>query len=229
MCSFLSKRALLVANFLTFAIHKYLFQKMKKIFMLASFILMQQLVQAQNKLHFPKMGIKAAYLSSVTLPGFKIGVEVPSRIIRTKKYLKTDGMATTRERSWNLNLGFYHHANFHDNLYLLAERQYRRQYKKGFFMDLALGLGYSRTFLGNATYAMNANGNIEKKSLAGYNYIMYSAGSSLGYDFSKTKKLPVKCFIKSSIFAITPYNSSNYIRPTYEVGIILPLNSIKNN
>jgi hypothetical protein len=193
---------------------------MKQLFIL-SFCLMSQLTtKAQNKLDFPKTSFKAAYMSSVTLPGFKIGMEY---LNKTKLKLKQKSWGTktiSKERYWTLNLGLYHQPELHTNLYLLGEKQFRRQYGKGFFMDLAPGFGYSRAFLTEETYVLTKDGTVSKKTLTGNNYAMLSIGGAVGYDFSKMKKLPLKVYLKPSLFAILPYNSSKYIRPTYEIGLI---------
>jgi hypothetical protein len=201
---------------------------MKRIFALLLWLICQHVAEAQKKLDFSQVGIKAAYLSSVTLPGFKVGVELPTKVITKTKQRSWGTKTILKERYWTLNLGFYHHPDFHNNLYLLAERQFRRQYSKGFFMDFAPGIGYSRTFLGAATYALDADGNVAKKNLVGYNYLMYSLSGSFGYDFSKTKNQPFKLYFKPSAFALTPYNSTFYLRPTYEIGMIYKLGSKGN-
>jgi hypothetical protein len=126
-------------------------------------------------------------------------------------------------------LGFYHHKTFHSNLYFLFERQLRRQYSRGFFLESALGLGYSRTFLSGTTYKVE-NNVVSIKKWAGYNYAMISISGGLGFDFSKKSKRPLKTFIKPSLFVLTPYNSYLYLRPTIELGIIYsPANLIKDN
>lgn len=197
------------------------FSLMKKLFALLFCLVSLHNAQAQ-------MGIKAAYMSSVTLPGFKVGVEIPTKVITKTKQRSWGTKTILKERYWTFNLGFYHHPDFHDNLYLLAERQFRRQYSKGFFMEFAPGVGYSRTFLTKSTYTLKDDGTVSKKSLAGYNYLMLSMAGSIGYDFSKTKNLPFKLYLKPSLFTIAPYNSSKYIRPTYEIGVVFPLNSKEN-
>jgi hypothetical protein len=201
---------------------------MKRIFILLLLLICQHVVEAQKKFDFSQTGIKVAYMGSVTLPGFKVGVELPIKVITKTKQRSWGTKTILKERYWTLNLGFYHHPDFHDNLYLLAERQFRRQYSNGFFMELAPGVGYSRTFLGAATYALDPDGTVSKKSFVGYNHLMLSAAGGLGYDFSKTKNLPFKCFLKPSILVITPYNSTLYFRPTYEIGLIYKLGSKLN-
>ena len=194
---------------------------MKKLFALFLWLACLHSTQAQ-------MSIKAAYMSSVTFPGFKVGIEMPTKVKTITKQRSWGTKTILKERYWTLNVGFYHHPDFHDHLYLLAERQFRRQYSKGFFMELAPGIGYSRTFLGKATYTLADDGTVSKKTLAGYNFLMLSVAAGVGYDFSKTKNLPFKLYLKPSFFAIAPYNSTKYMRPTYEIGMIYPLGSKKN-
>lgn len=196
---------------------------LKKLFVLLLWLLFQQAAKAQKNLGFSNAGIKGAYMGSVTFPGFKVGVEIPTKIITVTKGTRT----ILKERYWTLNVGFYHHPDFHDNLYFLVERQWRRQYGRGFFIELAPGVGYSRTFLGNATYTLADDGTVSQKSLAGYNYLMLSMSGSLGYDFSKTTNLPIKLYLKPSFFAIMPYNSTKYMRPTYEIGVIFPVGATR--
>jgi hypothetical protein len=196
---------------------------MKKLFALLLWLICQHAAQAQDT----KVGIKAAYMGSVTLPGFKVGVEFPAKVIVVNKQRSWGTKTILKERYWTLNVGFYHHPNFHDNLYFLVERQWRRQYGRGFFMELAPGVGYSRTFLGNPTYTLADDGTVSQKSLAGYNYLMLSVAGSLGYDFSKTTNLPIKLYLKPSFFAIMPYNSTKYMRPTYEIGVIFPVGATR--
>lgn len=188
---------------------------MKKLFALCIGLLCLQKVYTQNTIPLPQTGIKAAYMGSVIYPGFKVGIERPTKVIQLEKGRKT----ILRERYWTLNFAFYHHQTFHSNLYLLAERQLRRQYGNGFFLESALGLGFSRTFLSGATYQVE-NETISKKTLAGHNYAMFSFAGGLGYDFSKKRKVPLKAYFKPSLFFLAPYNSFVYARPTVELGVI---------
>jgi hypothetical protein len=198
---------------------------MKKFIMLLLWLLCQHTIHAQEKSDASKVGIKAAYMSSVISPGFKVGVEYLTKVTPKTKQRSWGTKTILKERYWTLNLGFYRQVDFHSNLYLLAERQFRRQYGKGFFMDIAPGIGFSRTFLDKTTYTLADDGTVSKKTLAGYNYLMLSMAGSLGYDFSKTKNLPLKLYLKPSIFTILPFNSNKLIRPSYEIGVIFTPNS----
>ena len=140
----------------------------------------------------PQKAIKAAYLGSIIYPGFKIGFERPYKAYQIDKSKRWGTKSVMTERYWTANLGYYHHPNFHDNLFLLLEWQKRRQNANGWFMDLAPGLGYSRTFLGGTAYTVSDNGTVEIKKLAGYNYALLAASFGGGYNWGMKKENPLK-------------------------------------
>lgn len=193
---------------------------MKKLFVLCTGLMCLNAIYAQKTTELPQTGIKAAYMGSVIYPGFKVGIERPYKVIQLDKTKSRGTKTILKERYWTLNLGYYHHTTFHDNIYLLAEWQMRRQKPKGWFFEFAPGVGYSRTFLGGTTYRVSDNGEVSKKKLAGYNYAMLSVAGGVGYDFSKKSETPVKAFFKPSLFFLAPYNIFVYFRPTVELGII---------
>jgi hypothetical protein len=179
---------------------------MKKLFALLLWLICLHSTKGQKNFELPETSIKVAYMGSVTYPGFKVGIEIPTKVIPVEKQRSWGTKTILKERYWTLNVGFYHHPGFHDNLYFLAERQFRRQYNSGFFTEFSPGLGFSRTFLG-------------------YNYLMVSVAGSIGYDLSKQLDIPLKIYLKPSFFALAPYNSTKYMRPTYEIGMAFPLGS----
>lgn len=168
----------------------------------------------------PQTGFKASYMGSIIYPGFKLGIERPIKVTQVEKQKKNGVKTYNKERYLTLNLGFYHHPTFHDNIYLLAEYQMRRQKSKGWFWEFSPGLGYSRTFLGGTTYNVSDNGDVTKASAAGYNYSMFSLAGGLGYDFSKRGNTHMKMFFKPSLIFMAPYNSFVYMRPTVELGVV---------
>jgi hypothetical protein len=200
---------------------------MKNVFA-SFFLLFAQFCFAQTetarRVDLPETGLKVSYLGSLIYPGFKIGIEQPYEVIQVEKQKKWGVKTYLKERYWTLNLGFYHHPTFHDNLYLLAEWQLRRQKPSGWFFEFAPGVGYSRTFLGGTTYKVADNGEVSKKTAAGYNYAMFSLSGGLGYDFMQKTERPIKAFLKPSLFFLTPSNSFVYFRPTVELGAIFNIN-----
>ena len=162
-----------------------------------------------------------SYNSSLIYPGIRIGIEIPVYSINLTKNTN-DGRNKTiiKDRLISLNSGFYHHPGFHDNLYFNAEWTMRRTYKNRFFNDFSLGTGYSRTFLGGTTYKADKNGTVKIIKSAGYNYALIITGAGFGFDFSKSSGIPLSVFGKFDILTMFPYNSTIYLRPIIEAGLI---------
>jgi hypothetical protein len=192
---------------------------MKSIVLILLILGFTNLCFAQNTApQMPQTSLKAAYLGSIVYPGFKIGFERPYKVIQVEKKRKNGNKIILKERSLTANLGYYHHETFHDNFYLLIERQKRRQKMSGWFSEIAPGIGYSRTFLGGTTYKVDDAGEVTKKTAAGYNYAMVSLAFGGGYNFAMKRDLPIKAYYKVSLFTMFPYNSFVYLRPTVELG-----------
>ena len=166
------------------------------------------------------LNLNLSYNSSLIYPGITMGVEFPLYHINVQvsKNQKTVRFYT-RGRFITGSLNWYHHPDFHDNLYLTAEWLMRRTRYGGFISEFSAGPGFSRTFLGGTTYKVDDNGNISVVRLAGYNYALITFGGGLGYDFSMKKHLPFSVVAKMNIISMFPYNSTIYFRPVLEVGI----------
>jgi len=101
----------------------------------------------------------------------------------------------------------------------------RRTKLNGFVTEFSPEVGLSRTFLSGTTYKVDNNGNVTIVKAAGYFYALISIGGGIGYDFSKTKQKPFIIFSKCNILMMFPYNSTIYLRPVLEIGLIYqPLN-----
>jgi hypothetical protein len=166
------------------------------------------------------MNLKLTYVSSLIYPGISIGVEYPINHV-TLSVLKNQILIKriSRDRFISGNLNWYHHAGFHDNLYLTAEWVMRRTRYTGLISEFSMGPGLSRTFVGGTTYKVDDQGNISIVKLAGYYYALITAGGGLGYDFSMKKQLPLSALAKLNIISMFPYNSTVYFRPVLELGI----------
>jgi hypothetical protein len=206
---------------------------MKTFFRMLPLLCLGTVMSAQSTNLNPTLlqtGIKAAYQGSLLYPGFKLGIEHPYKVIEVNKTKKWGTKTILKERYLTANLGYYHHETFHDNLYLLFERQKRRQHLNGWFTEHAPGIGYSRTFLGGTTYAVSDQDEVTKKELAGYNYALVSFALGAGYNFAMKEQQPLKIYGKASMLGFFPHNSSVYLRPTVEIGVVYaPQNFWKAN
>jgi hypothetical protein len=160
------------------------------------------------------------YNSSLIYPGISAGVEIPLyhinlQVSKNQKIVKF----CTRGKFITGTLNWYHHPDFHDNLYLTAEWLMRRTKYSGLITEFSAGPGFSRTFLGGTTYRLDDKGNVTVVKLAGYNYALITFGGGLGYDFSMKKHLPFSTIAKMNIISMFPYNSTIYFRPVLEIGI----------
>jgi hypothetical protein len=164
--------------------------------------------------------LKLSFIGSLIYPGIGTGIEFPvfhinEQVSENQKIVRY----YTKSRFISGNLNWYHHPDFHDNLYLTAEWVMRRTKYKGFLSEFSVGPGFSRTFLGGTTYRVDEKGNISVVKGAGYNYALLKIGGGFGYDFSMTKQLPFSAFATMNLISIFPYNSTIYFRPVLELGL----------
>lgn len=181
----------------------------------------------------PKPEIKISYISSLIYPGVSAGAGLMVKERDIIRQNRKSGSATFARRQFAaVNINWYHHPGFHDNLYLTAEWSERKLKKSGYYSEFSLGPGYSRTFLGGITYKIENNGSISVKKHSGYNYALVNIGGGIGYDFSPVKKTPLSVFAKMNLILMFPYNSTIYFRPALELGVRINaifFSGIKNN
>ncbi len=200
-----------------------MFQKMKKIMLciaLCSFLFTcagQEIING---------GLKIAAQGSLIYPGCKFGFEYPVQRIELRK--RNDKLLI-KDRFLTANIGWYHHPNFHDNIYLITEWQSRKIRANGLFTEFSPGIGYSRTFIGSTTYVVNDAGAVNKVNSAGYNYALLSVGFGAGYNLAVRHDLPLALYSKISLLTLFPYNGFIYPRPTLEIGIVFKLQNFLNN
>lgn len=171
-----------------------------------------------------------SYNSSLIYPGARFGFEFPIRSIKIIKEKSNGEKVVIKDRFITTQLGWYHHPSFHDNFYLTAGWTMRRIQARGFYTQFSPEIGYSRTFLGGTTYTVDDNDETHIKKLAGYNYLLLSLGVGLGYDFEKIRNKPFAIYYKFNTLLMYPYNSTFYLRPTMELGVIYkPKNFFRHN
>ncbi len=165
--------------------------------------------------------LSLSYISALIYPGARFGVELPVNTIYISKKRKSGKTRDfTKDRFVTVNLSWYHHPAFHDNVYASAGWTLRRTKSNGFLTEFSPEIGLSRTFLGGTTYQVDDNGNVSIKKRAGYYYALFSVGGGIGYDFSNTKRKPFSIFSKFNVLMMLPYNSTIYLRPVVEIGLI---------
>ena len=165
--------------------------------------------------------VKLAYNSSVIYPGIRTGIEFPTEIINLDKTRKNGRHLSLKiERFFTLNAGWYHHPDFHDNVYPTLGYSIRRTSSNGFMTELSPEAGFSRTYLGGTTYRVDDSGKVSIEKHAGYTYFLMSFSSGLGYDLSVRHTRPVILYMKGSLLMMLPYNSTVYLRPAIETGVI---------
>jgi hypothetical protein len=125
----------------------------------------------------------------------------------------------TKSRLLSGKINWYHHPEFHDNVYLTTEWIMRRTGYKGFISEFSMGPGFSRTFLSGTTYAVDDNGNVTVIKLSGYSYALITIGCGFGYDYWCRKQLPYEIYARMNLISMFPYNSTVYFRPVFEAGI----------
>ncbi len=167
------------------------------------------------------VGWKLAYNSSLIYPGARAGIEIPVKSIRITRENRPGKIPSlTKYRFITANIGWYHHPEFHDNIYPTAGFIMRRTKSSGFITEFSPEIGYSRTYLGATTYRIDNNGRVTIEKHAGYSYMLLSVGEGVGYDFSVTRSKPFIAFLKFNLLMMFPYNSTIYLRPAIDAGLI---------
>jgi len=165
--------------------------------------------------------INLAYNATILYPGVRAGIEYPFRHIDFTRYRKhKPARNLVKERMLTAEIGYYHHATFHDNIYLLLGYQLRRFGRKRLFTEFSPSIGYSRTFLGGETYVVDdQTGAVSIKKFAGYHYAILSLGGGLGYKYSANTSF----YSRLSLLTMFPSNNFVYLRPTLELGVVLKM------
>lgn len=175
-----------------------------------------------KSMHLP--GVKIAYTGSLIYPGFSTGAEI---LLKTSVVTGTKNIPEKQSRTRNqlitLNINYYHHREFHDNLFLTAEWIYRKIRSGGFFSEYSAGAGFSRTFLNTTAYRVADDGTVSVLKHPGYNYALITAGGGIGFDFFPGKRVPLQAFTKMDIIGMYPYNNVIYLRPVLELGTRLSI------
>jgi hypothetical protein len=204
--------------------------KMKILVLLLFCLTLNLNAQTSDSLINRSANLTLSYNGSLIYPGARFGFEFPVRSIELTKKKSSGEKIFIKDRFVTAQIGWYHHTSFHDNLYLTTGFTMRRIQPRGFFTQFSPEIGYSRTFLGGTTYTVDENDEVDINKLAGNNHLLLSVGAGLGYDLEKAKNKPFAIYSKFNALLMYPYNSTFYLRPTIELGVIYkPENFLKHN
>jgi len=197
---------------------------MNKLRRVISFFLLSQMLNARaqtsDSLTSKSINLYLSYNSSLIYPGERLGVELPIKSIELIKHKKKHEKRITKDRFFTAQVGWYYHPTFHGTLYFTGGWTMRRTNAKGFFTVFSPEIGFSRTFLGGTVYSVDTHSNVQINKRTGYYYGLVSVGGGLGYDFEVSKDIPFAVQTKFHLLLMYPYNSTYYLRPTFEIGII---------
>jgi len=190
------------------------------LFATSSYFCFSQTADSTKTQRIP-INLKVSYNSSLIYPGARLGLEFPFKTT-TVTIIKKQGKEKHFKKAWIItaNMGWYHHPSYHDNLYYTVGWTARRTKSTGFLTEFSPEMGLSRTYLGGTSYQVDNNGNVSIEKRAGYYYAFVSVGGGIGYDFCNTKLKSFIAFYKFNLITMFPYNSTIYIRPAMEIGVI---------
>jgi hypothetical protein len=170
---------------------------------------------------YKSSSLSLASNSSLLYPGLKGEVALPIKTVEVIRLRKASvPKVFTRDLFLTTSLNWYHHPTFHDNVYLTAGLLKRRTAASGFLTETSAEIGVSRTFLAGTTYQVTDEGRISIEKAAGHYYAAATVGAGVGYDIGKRGTLPLALYSKLNLLTLFPYNSTFYIRPTLELGLV---------
>lgn len=175
----------------------------------------QQWPDPRNK---TSSSIRAGFNGSLIYPGFRGGLEFPvKRIVFTRFRGLKSPKTSVKDRFLSAELAFYHHPDYHDNLYILFGYGFRKVKPNRFFWEFTPALGYSRTLLGGETYRVNHQTRVVTRvRYPGYHYALLSLGSGMG----KALTTRLSAYARFSALLMAPSNNIVYLRPSLELGLI---------
>ncbi len=205
-------------------------QRMILLFLWTGAGLISQAQTDKVSIPLPVSSLKLGYLGAGIHPGVKTGIEIPYKVIQVEKRKRGGPKVHLKQRGISGSLGYYHHQDFHDNVFLLVEQVRRRENTRGWFSEFAPGIGYSRTFLGGTTYQVSAQSEVTRKKMAGFHYALISLSAGGGYNLGIKKDIPLRIYGRIGLMTFFPYNSSIYLRIIPELGVSYsPTKFLKSN
>lgn len=178
-----------------------------------------------------KMPIQVAALSILDLgdpisysPGMTLDFGI--RIAGSSKEKKS---GLTKDRDFYLKpfIGFYKRENYHTGAMLGTDLTFRATTPSGIFWDANIGLGYLHLFYNAPTYVYE-NGSFVKKKMQGYANMVAKGAVNIGYDFSKSGKLPLGIYAGMGLQYRYPNNGSSVRAPFFQLGAMYTIKKSKS-
>jgi len=101
--------------------------------------------------------------------------------------------------------GYYYNNNSGSAFFLYGDQSIRFAPRCGFYIDIALGLGYFHGFHAGENYSRNSENRYEKITDWGKPGMMLSLSQTIGLDLSRKFGIPLAPFIKNQWIFSTPY------------------------
>jgi hypothetical protein len=200
---------------------------MKKSIILIICVLINIIAIAQKRKveKLPKIKIpnlKVAYLGN-SHPGIKIGAEFN---FRNKNITNKKNKVSSKKSFLTANITTYEHYTFKNNVMLSVEWLRRKTFQNGFFVDGAIGVGFSKGINKEPKTYKKSDDGTTKVIKPKTNYTVVALSGGVGYDLTKKLIIPLKIYAKGGLHSIL-YHQFPYFMVTAEVGIIAPLTIFK--
>jgi hypothetical protein len=153
-------------------------------------------------------------------PGISLGLNYRfyNSNLNDTLYLKTHSLFLSKNKFVS-----YYHKNNHIGLLLSSEFAYELVFRKGLFLELAIGVGYLRTFYDSKVYEVNDNGVVKQIPLAGANYFAPNYALGFGKQYRNKKSTIKSWYINVGAFYMYPFNTKLLINPYILSGLTLSL------
>ncbi len=173
-----------------------------------------------DKLKIPA-NVYLSYNGGIISSGIKGGLKYPILVIDKIKFKKNSRINKIKYDHYiTSNFGWLYHEGFNNNLQITLGYDLWRTNSKGFYTFLSPEIGFCRTFLDGTVYQVSNDQQVSIHRHAGYNYALATIGGGIGYNFSITKSKPFSIYTKLNILGISPYNSTLFLTPNIEAGVV---------
>lgn len=157
---------------------------------------------------------------NITHPG--ISVSVNYRFYESNKsdtlHLRIHSLFLSKNK-----FALYYHKNNHLGLLMVSELAYQLIFKKGIYVELAIGVGYLRTFYDVKVFEVDNKGHVKRIPIAGANYFSPNYALGLGKYYWNKKSKITSWYVNLGAYYMYPFNTKFLINPYIQSGLTLNL------